>query len=226
MKTGQDLLSIASEHIGEKYIFGSKVPYNNKNYTGPWGCAEFISWCVYQKTGLIIGVKENEAYTGYWAEDALSKCTEISIEEASVTPGAILLRIPTKSLIGHIVFSDGNNQTIEAMSTKNGVIRGSISGRIWHKALLIKGVDYAKNPNAVPQAYKEPSNNFYLQNPLMRAPLIHRAKQALLAAGIHPGEINDTYDQNMVVAVHNYQVSKGLIVDGMMGKETLESLKV
>ncbi|WP_281635839.1 hypothetical protein [Flavobacterium marginilacus] len=41
--------------IGKKYILGSKVPYTNLNYTDPWDCAEFISWCVYK---VLAGMRE------------------------------------------------------------------------------------------------------------------------------------------------------------------------
>jgi len=36
------------------------VPLKNPNYTAPWDCAEFISWCVYQVSGLVVGVKGDE----------------------------------------------------------------------------------------------------------------------------------------------------------------------
>ncbi|MET0946032.1 MAG: peptidoglycan-binding domain-containing protein [Flavobacterium sp.] len=226
MTTGKKLVEIANQHIGEKYIFGSKVPYNNLNYTGPWDCAEFISWCVYKATDLLIGVKNGEAYTGFWAADAKTKCTEISIEKATITPGAILLRIPNGSMIGHIVFSDGKSQTVEAMSSKKGVTNGIITGRTWHKALLINGVSYTENLETITKTYKEPKYYFFLNTIPIKDPLILKAKQALLKLGINPGNLNDSYDLNMQIAVHNYQLMKGLIVDGIMGKQTLKSLKV
>ena len=226
MSTGKQFVELANKHIGEKYILGSKVPFKNANYTGPWDCAEFISWCVYQVSGLLVGVKGDESYTGFWADDATTKCTKITIAEAAITPGAVLLRIPTKAMMGHIVFSDGNNKTVEAMSTKKGVTTGVISGRTWHMALLINGVEYSKNLQATVKAIKAPTYNFYVKPTLMKDPLILKAKQALVDAGINPGAINDTYDLNMQIAVHNYQLMKGLIVDGIMGKQTLKSLKV
>jgi len=226
MSTGQQFVTLATKHIGEKYILGSKVPFKNANYTGPWDCAEFISWCVYQVSGLLVGVKGDESYTGFWADDSNTKCTKITIAEAAITPGAILLRIPTSALMGHIVFSDGNNKTVEAMSTKKGVTKGEISGRTWHMALLIKGVTYTQNLQIPIKTIKLPTYSFYVKPTLMKDPIILQAKKALVAAGINPGAINDTYDMNMQIAVHNYQLMKGLVVDGIMGKQTLKSLKV
>lgn len=115
MATGKELLNIANQHVGEKYEFGANVPFDNPNYKGPWDCAEFISWVVFQTTNFKIGIRGKESYTGYWEKDIKTHCTEISISEAAQTYGAILLRSPGfKNIdIGHIVFSDGNGGTIE-----------------------------------------------------------------------------------------------------------------
>jgi N-acetylmuramoyl-L-alanine amidase len=34
------------------------------------------------------------------------------------------------------------------------------------------------------------------------------------------------YDSDMQSAVYNYQIMKGLVVDGIMGKQTLKALKL
>jgi murein L,D-transpeptidase YcbB/YkuD len=112
------------------------------------------------------------------------------------------------------------------MSTKKGVTKGEISGRTWHMALLIKGVTYTQNLQTPIKTIKLPTYSFYVKPTLMKDPIILQAKKALVAAGINPGVINDSYDMNMQIAVHNYQLMKGLVVDGIMGKQTLKSLKV
>jgi len=53
----------------------------------------------------------------------------------------------------------------------------------------------------------------------MKDPLILKAKQTLIAAGLKPATINDTYDLILQIVVHNYQLIKGLIVDGIMGNK-------
>ncbi len=39
--TGEKVLQIARQHMGEKYVLGVLVPKNNAGWTGPWDCAEF-----------------------------------------------------------------------------------------------------------------------------------------------------------------------------------------
>ena len=73
MKTGQDCLNLAQTKIGQKYVFGVDVPTNNPNWDGPWDCAEFVTWVVYQVSGKLYGCVDNhnpancDAYTGAWA---------------------------------------------------------------------------------------------------------------------------------------------------------------
>ena len=47
MTTGNDLLRLAATRIGQKYL-NVLVPKDNPNWSGPWDCAEFASWVVFQ----------------------------------------------------------------------------------------------------------------------------------------------------------------------------------
>jgi hypothetical protein len=225
MPTGNEIIQLATMHIGERYILGAKVPFNNPNYTGPWDCAEFVSWCVFQVSGLKVGVRKDDAYTGYWKTDASLLCTKISKDEAKRTPGAVLLRYPvTNGITGHIVFSDGLGRTVEAKGEKFGVVSDVIDGRDWDIALLVNGVTYTQN--AILPAYQPPAVDFRLKNPIMQAPIVRVAKLKLQSLGIDPGTIDDKYDLNMEIAVYNYQLIEGLVKDGIMGNQTLKALEV
>ena len=59
MPTGNDLLKLAETRIGEKY-FNVLVPKDNPNWHGPWDCAEFASWVVYQKAKKLYGCTDNK----------------------------------------------------------------------------------------------------------------------------------------------------------------------
>ena len=61
MATGNDLLVIAAPHVGEQYILGAHAPKNNANWRGPWDCAEFVSWCVFQAGEILYGCEMNTA---------------------------------------------------------------------------------------------------------------------------------------------------------------------
>src|SRR5712692_7871246 len=117
--TGQKLLQVARQHVGEKYIFGVLVPKNNAGWTGAWDCAEFASWLIFQASATLYGCDRDfgdpataDAFTGYWDRDAKSLGQIISIEHAARTPGAAVLRIPQIGATGHIVISDGVGGTV------------------------------------------------------------------------------------------------------------------
>ncbi len=141
---GNDLLQLALNHVGEKYQLGIEVPKDNANWSGPWDCAEFTSWVVFQVSGLLYGCFNDfgnpataDAYTGYWDRDAAVLGNIIPIDEAGRTPGAALLRRPPPGGIGHVVFSDGTGGTVEAHSKADGVIRGQVGGRHWDMGILV-----------------------------------------------------------------------------------------
>jgi hypothetical protein len=75
--SGAGLLRRAREHIGEKYV-NVLVPKDDPDWHGPWDCAEFMSWLVYQETGRLYGCLDDnappgraDAYTGAWKTDVV-----------------------------------------------------------------------------------------------------------------------------------------------------------
>jgi N-acetylmuramoyl-L-alanine amidase len=133
MSSGDRIVELARQHLGEQYIFGARVPTNNPGWIGPWDCAGFASWCVYQATGILYGTEPRDssiladAYTGYWAAQAKADNAFISVEDAARIPGACVLRIPKPGRRGHIVLSDGQGGTIEAHSANRGVIQHALA---------------------------------------------------------------------------------------------------
>ena len=96
---GADILPKAAEHVGESYILGAHVPLANTNWNGPWDCAEYASWLVYQTYGIIYGcgttkLASADPYSGYWADDANARGIKVSVAQAAATPGAFLIRLP------------------------------------------------------------------------------------------------------------------------------------
>lgn len=227
MATGKQLIELAGQHVGEKYVLGATVPFENTGYKGPWGYAEFISWIVYQASGIRIGIKGNEFSINNWTNDASKLCKKISISEAAQTYGAILLRSPGyKGIgVGHIVFSDGKGGTIEAKSSQDNVCRSIIKGRPWEYGLLVDGIDYELN-TAFEFDYTNPPFNFYVTSPVMRHSIVRDTKKKLAKLNIYHGTDDDIYDTEAAIAVSNYQKMKGLVADGVLGKDTLTSLNV
>ena len=229
MATGKQFLTIATKHIGERYILGAMAPKNNANWKGPWDCAEFVSWVAYQVTGKLYGCLRNtadpasaDAYTGYWARDAKNLLHRISVDDAVRTPGAILLRIPAPGLIGHIVFSDGTGGTLEAHSSKKGVIASTVSGRRWDMGLLLPDVVYSVNEEGattlpVPKVLR-------LTKPRMKGPEVKQLQQALKAQGYDPGPLDGEFGPKTAAAVAAFQLVKDLVPDGEAGPKTLKAL--
>ena len=120
MATGAEMLALAKTRIGERYV-NVCVPKNNPNWHGPWDCAEFMSWLVYQVGGVIYGCVDNsgnpatvESYTGAWKHESQRLGVRVPVAQAAATVGAVLLRYPpSPGSMGHIVVCDGEGGTVE-----------------------------------------------------------------------------------------------------------------
>ena len=229
MATGGDVLKLAAKHLGEDYVLGVIAPKTNKQWKGPWDCAEFASWCVYQAAGVLYGCGSNnpasaDAYTGYWHRDATARGNIISLTLGAATPGAAFLRIPQAHLIGHIAFSDGKGGTIEAHSRKTGVVKRKIAGRRWDMAILVPGIEYTANADVVIPT--PPLLILRITTPLMRGALVRKVQRALKREGFDPGALDGIYGANTVAAVNAFQISNGLLPDGEVGPQTAAALGV
>ena len=146
--TGKDLIELAESRIGEEYIYGANVDIFDPDWHGPWDCAEFATWIVYQVTGKVYGCVDNgdtedlEPYTGGWKRDVVRGVVKkIPVAKTVDTPGALILRYRQGGK--HIVFSCGNGRTIEAKSSMWGVCRAYVGSTWnWDYGILVSGVKY------------------------------------------------------------------------------------
>lgn len=139
-----ELIVAAAEHKGEKYVYGANVDFLDPEWRGPWDCAEFVSWLVYQEYEVILGCLDNEApiadlepFTGGWRRDIANEngIIRVKVQEAYDIVGAILLRYPQRK---HVVISDGRGGTWEAMGRDYGVCQGRARNRGWNYAGVVK----------------------------------------------------------------------------------------
>jgi N-acetylmuramoyl-L-alanine amidase len=231
MATGQDLIRKAAARLGDAYVLGVLAPKDNAAWRGPWDCAEFVSWCVYQVSGRLYGCDNNrgnparaDAYTGFWQRDAASLGRIVSVAIAAQTPGAAVLRYPQQNLIGHIVFSDGNGGTIEAHSSRTGVICSTLSSRRWDTGVLVPGIEFTQAAGAV--VVSAPLVTLRLTDPLTRGTLVKSLQRRLKAEGFSPGPIDGLYGPQTVAAVNAFQIVNGLVPDGEVGPETARALGI
>jgi len=207
------------------------VPKNNPNWKGPWDCSEFTSWIVFQAAARLYGCDRDfgdpataDAFTGFWNRDATTLGEIISIDQAARTPGANVLRIPQPGTTGHIVVSDGLGGTVEAHSTKAGVIRSTLSNRRWDMGILVPGIVYTQGSTI---AVNPPSTTIYRQTtPIMTGAKVSDIQQALLAAGFNPGPIDGEFGPHTQAAVVAFQLANGLLPDGEVGPSTAAALGV
>lgn len=229
MATGERIVKAALEHLGERYVLGALAPKNDPAWDGPWDCAEFASWCVYQTAGILYGCNNNQgnpatadAYTGFWGRDARTLGKQISVAEAARIPGAAVLRLGAK--VGHIVISDGRGGTVEAHSSKTGVIRHTLNGRRWDLGILVPGVSYeplSGNGDPTP-----PGVIYRLTNPLMRGGKISEIQQRLQLYGYDPGSADGIFGPKTYAAVVSFQTAQGLVADGEVGSQTAKALGI
>lgn len=230
--TGDDVLFLARQHLKETYILGTLAPKDNRNWRGPWDCAEFASWLTYQIAGVLYGCEDDQgnpatanAYTGYWSRDADIKGRKISIEQAASTPGAAILRVPQAGATGHIVISDGRGRTIEANSSKKGVINYTLANRRWDFGILVPGIEYVEGLPHV--ELSSPQYVIYrLTHPCMTDSTVEEIQQALKREGLDPGNLDSEYGPHTQAAVVAFQLSKHLVPDGEVGPITARALGV
>lgn len=228
--TGEAALALALDHLEEKYVLGARAPMANSKWTGPWDCAEFVSWCLYQASGILYGTRpandpiRADAYTGYWWEQAHADRATIDINTAATIEGAILLRAPSAQAIGHIAFSDGKGGTVEAHSTARGVIRGQATNRRWDCGVLVPGVSYFQGEQTV--VLTAPAFVLRVTDPLTRGPNVRKVQRALADAGFFPGRADGIYGPQTAHAVQQFQNANGLVPDGEAGPATFKALQL
>lgn len=226
--SGDDLLALALAHDGERYVLGARAPLTNPDWSGPWDCAEFASWCTYQVSGVVYGAEPAsdpvlaDAYTGFWAQHARARGRIISVQEAAGIAGAMVVREPRSGRTGHIAISDGAGGTIEAHSSAEGVGRHRVAGRRWDLGVLVPGLRYFQSDTVVELA--PAPDGLRVTHPMMRGPRVEALQRALAAAGFEPGRIDSVYGAQTADAVMQFQAAHGLVVDGEVGPSTRAAL--
>jgi hypothetical protein len=220
-------------------VFGVVVPKDEAAYFSPFDCAEFVAWDLYQIIGKLYGCNDNDgnpktadAWTNFFKRDVESGLMlKISVDDAKRIKGAILLRCTEGSRVGHIVLSGGDGTTSEAMSTAKGVCEGVVDGRRWDYGILIQDVAYHKAASVdgveVVSPYAAPAFKIIrLTSPMTKDPRVIPLATRLKKLGYYKKGIDNIYGEGMFKAVTDFQIDKGMVVDGEAGKAVFEALGV
>jgi Mannosyl-glycoprotein endo-beta-N-acetylglucosaminidase/Putative peptidoglycan binding domain len=237
MATGADLFRLAQQHVGEIYR-NVLVPKDDPDWHGPWDCAEFASWVVYQASGRLYGCdprnqnpRTTEAFTGYWEDDVRRLGDRVSVEDAAGTVGGIVLRYPpAPGSMGHIALCDGRGGTVEAKGRAYGVVRDEVHGRPWDTGVLIPGIEY--DPGIVP--ITPPTHVYAVRARGMNRDVVKHIQEALARVKtgsnpdryLNPGPIDGLYGPHTAAAVYAFQEIAGLITDGQVGPQTAAALGI
>jgi len=235
MKPAEHILEIGSSRLGQQYILGANVPLNNPNWSGPWDCAEFASWCVYQAFGFLFGagtaknVTKAEPYSGYWADDAKKFGRIIAWQDALGIPGAALIRAPKAGKIGHVAFAMGDgDRTLEARGAAFGVgIFPGAAQRTWSFGCLLPGVDYADVATGTAElaALPNPAGGYlWDKKPHFKGANVLVLQRALQQKGVDPGPIDGDFGHQTYSALVSFQLANGIEVDGVFGKNSADKL--
>ena len=147
----------------------------------------------------------------------------IDVDDAAAIVGAFVVRQPVPAKIGHIVISDGIGGTVEANSTKTGVITSTLSGRRWDIGVLVPGVTYFRGPDPVIVA-PPPATILRVTSPLTRGKIVEKIQKELAKRGFASGQADGVYGPQTASAVIAFQAAKGLVADGEVGPATLKAL--
>ena len=126
--TSGDFLSAALRQNGDRYVYGAETNLNDSN-PHTFDCSELVQWAAHQA-----GVSIPDGSANQLAH-VRRHGTEISVEEALRTPGALLFRP------GHVAISLGDGRTIEAKGSRYGVGIFNARGR-FTSAGLVPGMRY------------------------------------------------------------------------------------
>ena len=126
--TSGDFLQAALAQNGDRYVFGAETRLNDSN-PHTFDCSELVQWAAHQAGVTIPDGSANQL------AHVRQHGTQISVEEALRTPGALLFRP------GHVAISLGDGRTIEARGRNYGVGVFNARGR-FTSAGLIPGMRY------------------------------------------------------------------------------------
>lgn len=127
--TAAAFVEAALSQAGKPYVFGAEVRLDDPSPPA-FDCSELVQWAVHQ-----IGWAIPDG-SGAQLEDCRTHGTLISVEQALLVRGALLMRE------GHVAISLGDGTCMEARGKEYGCGVFSALGRPWTHGALVPGLRY------------------------------------------------------------------------------------
>lgn len=119
----------------------------------------------------------------------------------------------------HVGYAVSEKYAVESKNHDEGVVETVIADRGW---------TYAARPNwyedsPEPEKYVI-SRELYYTTPMMRGDDVEHVQERLNELNYNCGDVDGVFGKKTEFAVKNFQTDKGLTVDGIVGKHTVEAL--
>ncbi|MGI5848769.1 MAG: peptidoglycan-binding protein [Christensenellales bacterium] len=239
-----DLVSFVfnAKNDGWGYVYSAQGQLYSRRLAEQWGnanragkgydyfvkkCSRWFGKIVVDCSGLVIEAYRSQipSYSDKTANALFGKSAKKGVlNTIPEIPGLCVWRN------GHIGIYIGYGQVIEAGGTNVGVVLSALSApatnKPWTNWSMLADVDYSVT--AEPPATEPPAcwlgRNLKLTDPYMHGNDVSQIQKALAAIGFSPSEIDGIFGPITQKAVISFQKQAKLIVDGIVGKNTTNSL--
>ena len=123
----------------------------------------------------------------------------------------------------HVGLYVGGDTVIEAASTQSGVVTSKITNKKWSEWGELKYVDYGEEPE--PKPAPEPTPGRRILRYGCKGDDVKELQEALTKFGYLADKIDGIFGKNTLAAVKNFQGSRGLKEDGIVGPLTWAALE-
>lgn len=224
--TGEKILQLAREHLGEMCVPGAAVRKYDAGWKGPWNPAEFASWLIYQVSGKLYGCKNNAvepakglAESVFWFRDAQSIGRRTSLKRAARTPGSVVLSPPDAADDWGIAISDGKGGMMEANPRIGQVIEGTLLDKEWSIGVQVPWINYTRGEAVGLNLTKKPIS-------WLREKELMVVQRKLEQEGFNPGPVDGIARLQTQGALRPFQSSHGLTPDGRIDYQTALALGI
>lgn len=215
--TAEEFVQKCLAEKGDEYEKGGEyAPGTSPGRTREWDCSGLV-YTKLQELG-IDPPRTSTAQLNWCRENR----TIIPLEQAIRTRGALLLRE------GHVAVSLGDGHTIEALGDEWGVgIFSATSNRTFTHGGLVPGLTYGGD--RVLPAQDQPSP----PPPTITRPTLRRGSSGshvrslqlrLKELDYNPGAVDGIFGSRTEQTVKDFQASRGLTADGIVGRQTWAAL--